>query len=254
LKYQDYLTLYRLARSRLDSVTAYQAFQRFQGELLVRYLTDQGVPIAGRSVLDLGSGLGGYSQALLDHGAQILGLDLAPEKIDGSLPLIRADASRVPLAEARFDLVICASLIEHLASPQDLLDEIWRLLRPGGMLYLSFPPFYTPIGGHQFSPYHLLGERIALRIARARHMYKDKGWLQESYPAAPASFSEAWGAWGLYPLTIGRVERILKSADWEIMDRSTRWLPVDLSGLPFLREFLTWHVQFLCRKPDPSAL
>ena len=206
LGYRDYLTLYRLARDRLESAEAYQTFQRFQGELLVRYLSDQSISVAGKAVLDLGCGMGGYSRALHEHGAILTGLDLAPEKELPGIPVICADAIQTPLTSTRFDLVICASLIEHVVSPEDLLAEIWRMLRPGGVLYLSFPPFYTPIGGHQFSPFHLLGERLALRITRARHLYKDKDWLQEAYPTVPDSYAHAWGAWGLYPLTITKIE------------------------------------------------
>jgi SAM-dependent methyltransferase len=146
------------------------------------------------------------------------------------------------------DLVICASLIEHVPIPTDVIRETLRVLKPGGFVYLSFPPFYTPLGGHQFSPFHLLGQRFALRVNSIRKQYHGKYWLQERYPIQPVSFAQAFGGWGLYPLTIAKVERILAIFPIETVDRSTRWLPLDFSGLPLLREFLTWHVQFLFRK------
>ena len=243
----DYLTLFNLARKRLDSPEAYVAFQRFQGELLVKFLVDRGLNPRSRRVLDLGSGYGGYSLALQDSGACVVGADLDPATLEG-IPAVRTDARLTPFASSSFDMVVCSSLIEHVPSAADLIREIHRLLRVGGTLYLSFPPFYTPIGGHQFSPFHLFGERAALHIIRMRRLYRGKQWLQEHYSAVPKSYATAWGDWGLYPRTIARVEKTLQMFPFEMIERSTRWLPFDFSGVPLLGEFLTWHVQFLLRK------
>jgi len=244
----DYVTLYRLAKARLDSPEAYQTFQRFQGQLLVRYLASRGCEVKGRRVLDLGCGFGGYSLALRDGGAQVVCLDLEPEHPFDGLPTICANALCTPLASGSFDMVVCASLIEHVPSAADLMAEIYRLVKPGGLVYLSFPPFYTPIGGHQFSPFHLLGERAALAAFRLRGRYHGTAWIEEHFPGNPQSFTEAWGDWGLYPRTIAGVEKIVCAFPLRLLERSTRWLPVDFSGVPLLGEFLTWHVQFLLRK------
>ena len=248
LRWRDYVTLYDLARRRLDSPEAYQSFQRFQGELLVRFLNSHGLNLHGQSILDLGCGHGGYSVALQGSGAKVIGVDRFPMDVAKKMDLVCSDALVLPFASAQFDLVICSSLIEHVLSPSDLIQEMLRVLRVCGVAYLSFPPFYTPLGGHQFSPFHLLGERIALQIARARGLYRGNQLLEKNYPTAPTSFSKAFGDWGLYPLTIGKVERILRVFPVQVMERSTRWLPIDFSGIPVLREFLTWHVQFLLRK------
>jgi SAM-dependent methyltransferase len=248
---RDYVTLYRLALRRLDSPEAYQSFQRFQGALLVKFLQSRGVELEGRRVLDLACGLGGYSLALQEAGARILGADRFPDPIAAGVGLICADALRLPLGAEQFDVVICASLIEHVPAPADLIRELHRVLRVGGAAYLSFPPFYTPIGGHQFSPFHLLGERMAIKMNRVKELYRGRRWLQAHYPEAPGSFAQAFGDWGLYPLSISRVEAILNGFSFQIAERSTRWLPVDFSGLPVVREFLTWHVQFLLRKTHP---
>jgi hypothetical protein len=134
-----------------------------------------------------------------------------------------------------------------------MLWEIQRVLRIGGLAYLSFPPFYSPIGGHQFSPFHLLGERVAVRMKRRKNNFHNRLWLQDRYPETPDSYAQAWGDWGLYPLTIAKVEQLLRGIPIQVIERSTRWLPLDFSGIPLLREFLTWHVQFLLRKIDSPS-
>jgi len=242
------VTLYRLARRRLDSPEAYEAFQHFQGELLVKFLQSRGIVVEAQRILDLGCGRGGYSRSLWESGAWVVGVDRDLFSFPSGFDIACADGLALPFGSEKFDLVVCASLIEHVPVPMDLIHEMLRVLRVGGIAYLSFPPFYTPIGGHQFSPFHLLGERMALRIVHLRGLYRSHRWLQEHYPTFPPSFSKMFGDWGLYPLTIAQVEKLLRAFPVQVIERSTRWLPVDFSGIPILREFLTWHVQFLLRK------
>jgi len=249
LRLKDYITLFRVAQKRLDSPEAYRSFQHFQGELLVKFLQSHRLNLRNHRVLDLGCGFGGYSIVLKETGAQVISADLSPSDSAGELEMFCADAQCLPLADKSVDLIICASLIEHVQNPAQLLREIYRVLRVDGWVYLSFPPFYTPIGGHQFSPFHLLGERTAIKMQRGKAVFKNKEWLQERYPEAPNSFAQAFGDWGLYPLTISKVEKLLHEIPFQIFERSTRWLPIDFSGIPILREFLTWHVQFLLYKP-----
>ena len=245
---KDYLDLFRLARKRLNSPEAYQEFQHHQGELLVKFLQSHHLVIEGKQVLDLGCGMGGYSMALREHNAKVVSVDLSPLKSSENILMFCGDALVLPLAAKSMDCIICASLIEHVPSPADLLREIYRVLRDDGFAYLSFPPFFTPIGGHQFSPFHLLGEKIAIKMQNRKALFRNRRWLQELYPEAPDSYGKAWGNWGLYPLSIGRVEKMLREIPFHVLERSTRWIPLDFSGIPLIREFLTWHVQFLLNK------
>jgi|YNPNPStandDraft_1061719.scaffolds.fasta_scaffold33032_1 SAM-dependent methyltransferase len=248
LRFKDYQKLFQLAKARNNSPRDYYAFEEFQGELLVRFLKNRGVLFDGCVALDLGCGLGGYTVALQKGGARVVGLDIAPTHDVGRNLLVSADGLKAPFAAEQFDLVICASLIEHIPEPVTLLFETLRLLKRNGVLYLSYPPYYSPLGGHQFSPFHLFGERFALWIARQRGLFKEHAWLQEKFPARPAAFENAYGSWGLYKLTIAKVKKEIQKLPVEVIECSTRWLPIDFSRVPVLGEFLTWHVQFLLRK------
>jgi SAM-dependent methyltransferase len=218
-----------------------------QAGLLLNYLRGQGIDLKGLTVFDIGCGHGGYSQVFEDHGANVISSDferISPEFFDLSVTAgkaFQADAMMLPLKDDCLDFTFCASLIEHVPEPARLLSEIWRTLRPGGKCYLSFPPFYTPIGGHQFKPFHLLGEKQAISIYKRRHR-DDIG----------EDFSGAFGAWGLYPRTIRGVRRQLDALGFITCDQSTRYLPINVSRVPWLSEFLTWHVQFLIQKPDQA--
>lgn len=61
-------------------------------------------------------------------------------------PDICLDAQELPLESNTFDCVICSEVIEHIGQPHLALTEIFRVLKPGGLLLLS-SPFLYPIHG-----------------------------------------------------------------------------------------------------------
>ena len=60
-------------------------------------------------------------------------------------PDIVGDIHLIPLAEASVDAIICRSVLEHVQDPQKAMQEMYRILKPGGVLFLQVPSTY---------PYH----------------------------------------------------------------------------------------------------
>src|SRR5690349_5077202 len=52
---------------------------------------------------------------------------------------IVAPADNLPIEEGSFDAVVCTQVLEHVSEPLDVLSELFRVLRPGGCLYLTVP-------------------------------------------------------------------------------------------------------------------
>jgi|GEM_PF-437609 len=237
----DYLTLWQLARRRFDSGQDYQAFQQFQGRLLMADFGSKGLSFEGQKVLDMGCSWGGYGQLFVEARAEVTSIDIeahpqVPEAVRNGL--VVSNALALPVQAGQFDFVFCASLIEHVSQPARLLAELYRALRPGGRCYVGFPPFYSPAGGHQFKPFHLLGERVAtILVGKGRYTFADLG-----------------GGWGLYRVTIGQIRRLLAEVGLVIDDISTKFLPLSPARVPLLGEFLTWYVQFLAHKPVEATL
>ncbi len=56
---------------------------------------------------------------------------------------LSGDLRRIPLKSDQADLVVCSEVLEHIKETQICLQEIYRILRPGGMLILSTPQPYS---------------------------------------------------------------------------------------------------------------
>lgn len=243
----DFLKFVTKAVKRRRSIEDYYKFQEFQGNLLNKYLNFNNIDISDYLILDLANGFGGETAALKKRCKTILGLDLnfPPNKID--LNQIVADAVKTPFQDSTFDMIICASLIEHLKDPKILLDELARISKPGGYVYLSFPPFYSFWGGHSYAPFHYFGEKRAVKFSKfTNRLFKRKIFNSDIYIGN--SFEKAYDNWGLYPLTIKKAKNELKNSNLIIVDQSTKWMPINFSKFNLLNEFLTWHVQFLLVK------
>jgi ubiquinone/menaquinone biosynthesis C-methylase UbiE len=103
--------------------------------------------IAGRSLLDLGAGMGGFAVASALRGAQVTVSEynlpycqitrLRAERYGLHLPIINGAGEHLPLRNASYDIVVCWDVIEHVQDPQAMLREIYRILKPNGHLLLT---------------------------------------------------------------------------------------------------------------------
>jgi SAM-dependent methyltransferase len=98
-------------------------------------------------VLDVGSGTGSNLRMLRDLGfVDVIGLDSSEEAIrfcseKGLGPVRRGDICAMPFASDSFDLVLATDVIEHVEDDGLALQEIARVLRPGGKALITVPAF-----------------------------------------------------------------------------------------------------------------
>jgi SAM-dependent methyltransferase len=97
----------------------------------------------GRRVLDLGCRTGQVSRAFLP-GNTVVGLDLDREALAraaaAGIEPVEGDVEEpLPFPDDAFDAVVAGELFEHLRAPGDLVEEIRRVLRPGGTIVGSVP-------------------------------------------------------------------------------------------------------------------
>ena len=111
----------------------------------------------GDRVLDMGCGGGRHAFALYRRGADVTALDRSePDLVDvaamfaamreeGEVPdgararTVRGDAYALPFEDEAFDRVIAAEVLEHLPEDERAMAELFRVLRPGGLLAVTVP-------------------------------------------------------------------------------------------------------------------
>ncbi len=90
----------------------------------------------GADVLDVGAGIAPFRE-LFAH-AHYLTCDWEQSGYDEVVD-IRAPASAIPVDDASFDVVLCTEVLEHVPEPRVVLNELRRILRPGGLLLVTVP-------------------------------------------------------------------------------------------------------------------
>ena len=120
--------------------------QLVEAEHLVRYWWAAQIA-ADKRVLDAGCGLGYGTELLMSAGARAtIGVDVSEETIEAArakagdgVELDVGDIAGLSYEDDSFDLVVCFEVIEHVRDPERALDELARVLAPGGVLALSSP-------------------------------------------------------------------------------------------------------------------
>lgn len=203
------------------------------------------VDLAGIVALDVGGGAGYLTRALRSAGARCALVDADPVELSWRGPPVRgsvvADARALPVPSDTVDLVVSSNVLEHVADPFAVVDEMVRVVRPGGRLWLSFTNWYGPWGGHETSPWHYLGGDRARRRYVRRTGRDPKNVFGES----------------LFPLHVGEtLERLGRHPLLDVVDARPRYLPErarSLVRVPGLRELLTWNLEVLATKRDAGA-
>lgn len=127
---------------------AYGVYHRL---LLEPYLDRLAEQLGPARALDLGCGTGVVSLALARRGFDVLGVDhsedmlalaeqkLAASDMRGTCRFVSADVRELPAGDGEFACVTCQGLLHHLRELEPCLQELARVLRPGGFFYISEP-------------------------------------------------------------------------------------------------------------------
>ncbi|MEM7411692.1 MAG: class I SAM-dependent methyltransferase [Myxococcota bacterium] len=218
-------------------------------------------------ILEMGSGSGHGSPRLRDEGADVYAIDrVAPDAAAraSATRFVRGDLLALPCPDAHFATVVSFQVIEHFQDPHPYLDEMRRVLHPGGVALISTPnvarsdgvnPYhfheYTEaelraLLEHHFAAVEILGVGVSAaankvlqaRSARIRTVMRlDPLALRDRLPRAWVESLFAWGA------------RLVRA--WGSEHRSTESFGVEdfPIGPPDAETSLDWIA--VCREPRP---
>ena len=131
-----------------DSQTAPEEVREALREFLAEFRPD------GR-LLDLGTGVGGNLAlaapsvpALVGAELSLTAARLAAQRL--LAPVLVADGARMPFAAGVFATVVCTEVLEHVDDPRAVFAEIARVLRPGGLAFVTTPNYANAAGLHKW--------------------------------------------------------------------------------------------------------
>lgn len=154
-------------------------------------------------VLDAAAGQGYFSKKLSELGYDVYPIDKDPInfKVD-ELNCIRSDLNdSLPYDDAFFDIVLSVETIEHLENTYLFINEIYRVLKPGGLLIITTP-------------------NVTNIFSRIKFLINGRFWMFGKH-----IFESGYH---ISPITWWMLEGMLRKANFEIkaMTTSKGWVPV----------------------------
>lgn len=225
-------------------------------------------------VMEIGCAEGGVLQAFIIKGVHGTGVELMPSRYEhakqllgdelakGKAELINKDIYDVDVEKEfpeRFDLIVLKDVIEHIHDQDKVLNRLRDFLKEDGHIYFGFPPWQMPFGGHQqiaqsktlsrLPYYHLLPMSLYKGLLKSfgenQRIIDDLAEIKET------------------GISIERFERLIKKNNFSIQEKefylinpiykykfnleAKKQIPL-ISGLPYLRNYLTTCVYYLVKK------
>jgi SAM-dependent methyltransferase len=222
------MPLLKTASRALSAKLTRPPLERF----LKRYASD-------RWTLDVGAQNGPYAELFPNR----LGVDIR----HGRGVRVLTDAQALALVSASFDVVVCTEVLEHLPEPQRAIDEMFRVLRPGGTLILTtrflFPIHDAPHDYFRFTKYglrHLLRNFEIVELAEETTSVGALAVLVQRLGMQAETLGRSWtrGSW----LVAAQIVRRFSGVVTREFGDSRRLTPED--GI------MTSGYHVACRKPD----
>lgn len=171
-----------------------------------------------------------------------------PEPESRSWGLLQGRAGRLPFEDGAFDVVLCAEVLEHLPDYRSALNEITRVLKPGGRLAISVPRFLAEwvcwvLSDEEDFPSDSGGHIRIFRGNQLRRRIERRGFVQTTSYSVHGLHTPYWWLKALF----GHLDdppRVVEE------DETPDWWPRRLTGrgkypnplLGACHRFLVWHI------------
>jgi SAM-dependent methyltransferase len=248
--------------TRVEDVLVRECFEA-PTALENRFILTKMGPLAGKRLLDIGSGLGESSVYFGLQGARVTAVDVSPRMVDTTIALgkrhgvhiegLVSSAEHLNVPSASYDLVYVANTIHHVENRASLFQQISQALKPGGLFFSYDPLAYNPL----INIYRRMATRV--RTSDEAPLTVVDIELAKKY-FSDVEHREFWISTLCLFLKYYLVDRVHPNQDryWKKILRETpeklwwwtplRSLDVALTQVPLLR-WLAWNVVLSGRKP-----
>jgi SAM-dependent methyltransferase len=176
---------------------------------LERFVTAASASLPAASlVLDAGAGICPYRKHFVSRGHRYESADFgAVEKEYGQLTY-QCRLEAIPVEANKYDLVLLSQVLEHIPEPRQVLRELYRVLRPGGSLWLTAPLYYReheqPYDFYRYTRFglqHLLTnagfviERLEELEGYSATVAHQMALAGRRLPRRPRTYGGGWRGW-----------------------------------------------------------
>lgn len=190
-EYAEFAPHYPLKESRFSS---HDYFRRLAG--------------TGHEILDVGCGEGHFAALVAQNGNKVVGIDIldAAGRADAMEQYVSADldgglvGARRALGDRRFDLVLLQDVLEHLRSPEQMLEDCKRYCKPHGRVIVSVP--------------NVANVTVRLGLLFGRFEYRPRGILDRTH---------------LRFFTRKTARQLLEGAGYEVTEQRATVMPLELA-------------------------
>ena len=226
-------------------------------------------------ILEIGCGTAGVISAFLERGHKGFGVDLDTSSLDYAreklsdfieskqLTLIDNDIYFVDFEaeyQVQFDIVILKDVIEHIHDHEKLLRKMQSFLAPSGVIFLGFPPWQMPFGGHQQICSSRFLSRLPYFHLLPRPMYKG---ILNAFNESSEHLCELKDTC----ISIEQMEKLAKKTDYDIINKEFYFInPIYkhkfgikerkqaslINSIPYIRNFFTTCAFYLLSKQSKN--
>lgn len=267
-------------KDALSSADAYADFRSQQSQIVLTAAATCGISLKNKTVVDFGCFDGAITSKYVDAGAtHVYGVDVDTDAIkaaqnriaDDRVTFLESGVRQVPLEDNSTDLILCYDVFEHVAYPDQILQECHRILRPGGQMLIGTWGWYHPFAPHLWSTmpvpwaHVFVSERTLLRTCRR---VCNAPWYQPNMHDLDAGGNrrtdkftqETISTDYLNKYLIRDFEKVFQASPFEFSMRLqpfgskyARWTK-PLLRIPFIREFFTAYLWVTLTKPEPKVV
>jgi len=244
-----------------------------------RRLFTQFETFSKKKVLELGCSNGYLLDAFLEHEQfTAIGADISSEALERGrrlradrIQFLQTTATSIPLPDSSVDTIYTVDTIEHLSRPREVLQDTYRVLKPGGLFHIYFAPWFGPCGAHleDIIPFpwgHVLFSMDTL-LNVAAYIYESDEHKHACYWYDPGTGKlrpnpyldrQHWREF-LNDITIRKFRKLIRALPYETVHfrrigfggksfRAARLLS-GLAQVPLVNEFFIKAVYCVLRKP-----
>jgi SAM-dependent methyltransferase len=261
-------------KKALSDRSEFDRYRHGQIDKILAAAEKYGVGICDKLVVDMGCNDGSITGGYLERGArEVIGIDIDDAAIhwaqehrsSQNISFFLSSTASLPLADDLIDVIICYDVFEHVSEPAAMLEECYRVLKPGGKMIIGTWGWHHPFAPHLWSTmpvpwaHVFFSERTMLRTCRRVY---NSSWYVPTMHDLDESGRKVVGKFTNETISTDYLNKLLVKDFVKVFEKSkfafsvypqhfgskyARWTKVFLKT-PWIREFVTAYIWVVLTK------